>query len=177
MHLPCCWEEADQVRHNSPEILFELCLAVSSWYPVVELFLVVASHVTHPLMAQGTRQRVIIRTKLCAPTTCKKLHGGVVVVLVSLHTGLSDVRLLGKSRGCSGAKGEFQSFQYQLENYLGLIDANMLEDAEITSRLDATIVTSTLSDETTIRTRTLDYILLQLMSGSAATLGDELRSW
>ena len=68
-------------------------------------------------------------------------------VLVLLPPGLIDIRLLGTSRGCSDANGKFQSFQYQLENYLGAIDAKMLEDDEITSRLDVTTVTSTLSDE------------------------------
>ena len=81
-----------------------------------------------------------------------------------------DTRLLGKPRSHSGNKGDFQTFKYSLMSYLGALSPELAELTKKAPGSQNPIMVAGLNDDDKKNSRTLPYILSQLLTGSSLTL-------
>ncbi len=79
---------------------------------------------------------------------------------------LVDTRMLGKPKSYSGHRANWQAWKYVFKSYLGVLDSKLLDFLENAEGQTTPIVYASLKDEAQSSSRTVAFILSQLMQGA-----------
>ena len=91
--------------------------------------------------------------------------------------------MLGKPNTYSGNEDEFHAWKYQMVNYFGTLNTDLMAIAQLSEAQEQKIEMTTLGEVTQKHSRNLAYILSKTLAGSALTLvmsceqGNGLEQW
>ena len=91
---------------------------------------------------------------------------------------LIDTKLLGRPKGYSGNRGEWNQFKFVFKAYVGAISTEMLRHLDTAERSVSAMPLSAFTAAEQTKARTLSYILAQILTCSSLQLlmNERLRS-